>query len=56
VIYQIGPQEIERSATLDLLALLMKDECFDQLRTKQQLGYNVYCLPYPANRYILALR
>lgn len=30
------------SSHLDLLVLLLKDEAFDQLRTKQQLGYVVF--------------
>lgn len=33
-----------------------KDEAFDQLRTKQQLGYIVFCSAAGANRHVLSLR
>jgi secreted Zn-dependent insulinase-like peptidase len=39
VSYQLGPQSVSLSAHLDLLVLLLKDEAFNELRTKQQLGY-----------------
>ncbi|KAM3569268.1 hypothetical protein VYU27_008628 [Nannochloropsis oceanica] len=55
VSYQLGPQSVALSAHLDLLVLLLKDEAFNELRTKQQLGYIVFCSASGANRHILSL-
>lgn len=55
VVYQLGEQSVHLSAHLDLLVLLLKDEAFDQLRTKRQLGYVVFLHTSPANRHVLSL-
>ena len=41
--WQLGPDEPEESARLSLLEHLMWEPLFNQLRTKQQLGYSVGC-------------
>lgn len=43
--YQFGIGNTELSVTIDLLLLMMEEPLFDQLRTKQQLGYSVSCRP-----------
>ncbi|XP_069674736.1 nardilysin isoform X2 [Periplaneta americana] len=40
--YQSGPVDIKNSCIVDLLMLLMEEPLFDVLRTKEQLGYDVY--------------
>ncbi len=39
--YQFGPQNIANAVKLDLLEQILYEPFFDQLRTKQQLGYSV---------------
>ena len=39
--FQIGPQTIADYALVELLGQLISEHCFDQLRTKEQLGYQV---------------
>ncbi|WFD32379.1 insulysin [Malassezia sp. CBS 17886] len=40
---QVGdPADVPRRATLALLAQIAQEPCFDQLRTKEQLGYLVF--------------
>ena len=41
--WQLGPYTFELAAHLDLLVHLMYEPLFDQLRTKEQLGYSVAC-------------
>ena len=40
--FQIGPRDVAGGALLGLLAHLVREPCFDQLRTKEQLGYMVF--------------
>ena len=40
--YQVGKRTHRESACLSLLASILDEPCFDQLRTKQQLGYIVW--------------
>jgi len=42
IYYQTGPQSTRDNAVLDLLAQIVQEPCFDELRTKQQLGYIVF--------------
>eukprot|EP00898_Chlorokybus_atmophyticus_P001398 jgi/Chlat1/2259/Chrsp17S08725 len=39
--YQVGPDSIQLRAMMDLLEQAISEPCFDQLRTKEQLGYSV---------------
>lgn len=39
--YQIGPISIRLESTLDLLMMFVEEPLFDNLRTKEQLGYHV---------------
>lgn len=43
VYYQIGKSGYEDHAYVELLHQLMAEPLFDHLRTRQQLGYEVYC-------------
>jgi nardilysin len=40
--YQGQPGTLRSAATTELLAFLLEEPCFDQLRTKEQLGYTVF--------------
>eukprot|EP01101_Sappina_pedata_P000854 TRINITY_DN11001_c0_g1_i1.p1 TRINITY_DN11001_c0_g1~~TRINITY_DN11001_c0_g1_i1.p1 ORF type:complete len:972 (+),score=420.53 TRINITY_DN11001_c0_g1_i1:59-2917(+) len=40
--YQNGPESIETTSKLDVLAQIIREPAFDQLRTKEQLGYIVW--------------
>jgi secreted Zn-dependent insulinase-like peptidase len=40
--YQIGPDAVATSGPLSLLAHIGSEPCFDQLRTKETLGYLVW--------------
>jgi insulysin len=40
--WQVGPRDVRSGALLGLLAHLVREPCFDQLRTKEQLGYMVF--------------
>jgi insulysin len=40
--WQVGPRDVRCGALLGLLAHLVREPCFDQLRTKEQLGYMVF--------------
>ncbi|XP_007898147.1 nardilysin [Callorhinchus milii] len=42
VYYQSGPQNVKEYALMELLVMHMDEPCFDCLRTKETLGYNVY--------------
>ncbi|XP_015592336.1 nardilysin isoform X2 [Cephus cinctus] len=42
--YQSGIASIKLSVTIELLIMLMEEPLFNQLRTQEQLGYNVFCL------------
>ncbi|EDV91988.1 GH24288 [Drosophila grimshawi] len=39
--YQIGPNSVRLECILDLLMMFVEEPLFDQLRTKEQLGYHV---------------
>jgi len=39
---QIGPESPKSTVTLQLLASILSEPLFDQLRTKEQLGYLVH--------------
>jgi len=41
--YQLGPMDIAHAVQLDLLEQILYEPFFDNLRTKQQLGYSVSC-------------
>ncbi|KAF4685801.1 hypothetical protein FOZ60_006075 [Perkinsus olseni] len=41
--YQCSPNNIRDRVLLDLLESVMEEPLFDTLRTKQQLGYSVFC-------------
>jgi len=43
--FQIGPDSLRDRVLLDLLGQMMNEPLFDQLRTKEQFGYNVSCGP-----------
>ncbi|XP_037080309.1 insulin-degrading enzyme-like [Pollicipes pollicipes] len=43
VYYQCGLQSVRDNTLLDLLVQILNEPCFDQLRTKEQLGYIVWC-------------
>lgn len=43
VYYQVGKDSVEDRAMIDLLVTLMEEPIYDQLRTKEQLGYDVSC-------------
>ncbi|XP_053668951.1 insulin-degrading enzyme [Anopheles marshallii] len=45
---QCGEQE-PHSIFVDILSQLLSEKCYNQLRTKEQLGYVVYCTPRKAN-------
>jgi len=40
--YQIGPENIEEDVVIDLLAQIIKEPFYNQLRTIEQLGYLVW--------------
>jgi len=42
IYYQCGIQETRTNMLLELLAQIIKEPCFHQLRTKEQLGYIVF--------------
>ncbi|XP_031561140.1 nardilysin-like [Actinia tenebrosa] len=41
--YQSGPASVEDFAVMELLIMKMEEPCFDILRTREQLGYSVFC-------------
>ncbi|KAJ8920211.1 hypothetical protein NQ315_011872 [Exocentrus adspersus] len=41
--YQSGPFSIRSSVIIEIIMLLIEEPLFDILRTKEQLGYHVYC-------------
>lgn len=41
--YQAGHFNLKDSVTLELLMMIVEEPLFDILRTKEQLGYNVFC-------------
>ncbi|XP_014476747.1 PREDICTED: nardilysin-like isoform X2 [Dinoponera quadriceps] len=41
--YQIGVESDKEKAMINLLLLMMAEPMFDQLRTKEQLGYDIHC-------------
>jgi len=43
IYWQVGPKTCGLAARVDLLVHLMFEPLFDQLRTKEQLGYSVAC-------------
>ncbi|CAH2052158.1 unnamed protein product, partial [Iphiclides podalirius] len=42
--YQSGPTSARDTAVLEVLMMLMEEPVFDALRTKEQLGYSVFCM------------
>ncbi|XP_045486961.1 nardilysin [Pieris rapae] len=42
--YQGAAANIKDTATLEVLMMLMEEPVFDVLRTKEQLGYSVFCM------------
>ncbi|XP_018577073.1 nardilysin [Anoplophora glabripennis] len=41
--YQSGPFSIRNSVIIEIIMLIIEEPLFDILRTKEQLGYSVYC-------------
>ncbi|XP_017771798.1 PREDICTED: nardilysin-like isoform X2 [Nicrophorus vespilloides] len=41
--YQSGPFSVKNSVIIDLIMMIIEEPLFDVLRTKEQLGYNVFC-------------
>ncbi|CAH2005923.1 unnamed protein product [Acanthoscelides obtectus] len=41
--YQAAPFTIRSSVIIEIIMLIIEEPLFDVLRTKEQLGYNVYC-------------
>ncbi|KAK9890849.1 hypothetical protein WA026_012195 [Henosepilachna vigintioctopunctata] len=41
--YQAGPFNLKDSVILELLMMIIEEPLFDILRTKEQLGYHVFC-------------
>lgn len=41
--YQIGPITIRTNSLIDLLMMIAEEPLFDCLRSKEQLGYDVFC-------------
>ncbi|RZB40351.1 nardilysin-like, partial [Asbolus verrucosus] len=41
--YQSGPFSIRDSVIIEIILLIIQEPLFDTLRTKEQLGYHVYC-------------
>ncbi|XP_056633066.1 nardilysin [Diorhabda sublineata] len=41
--YQVGPYNIRDSVIIDIMMMIIEEPLFDVLRTKEQLGYHVYC-------------
>lgn len=39
--YQLGPISVRLNCLIDLLMLIAEEPCFDELRSKEQLGYDV---------------
>ncbi|KAK2589280.1 hypothetical protein KPH14_007833 [Odynerus spinipes] len=42
--YQSGPSSIKLTVIIELLLMIMEEPLFNQLRTQEQLGYDVSCL------------
>ncbi|XP_073259534.1 nardilysin-like [Porites lutea] len=41
--YQSGPASVEEYTKMELMLMKMEEPCFDVLRTREQLGYSVFC-------------
>ncbi|XP_013394471.1 nardilysin [Lingula anatina] len=41
--YQCGPENLRLAALNELVIMRMEEPCFDILRTREQLGYSVFC-------------
>ncbi|KAJ8928145.1 hypothetical protein NQ314_019325, partial [Rhamnusium bicolor] len=41
--YQSGPFTVRTSVIIEIIMLIIEEPLFDILRTKEQLGYHVYC-------------
>ncbi|KAM7283385.1 nardilysin [Ixodes scapularis] len=41
--YQLGPGDVSQHVLVELMINFMEEPCFDTLRTKSQLGYDVNC-------------
>jgi len=48
-LYQIGGETYPMLARLSMICHLIREPAFDQLRTKEQLGYTVFSLPISIN-------
>lgn len=46
---QCGQQSDRANVFIDLVAKVLNEPCYNQLRTKEQLGYIVFCGPRRAN-------
>jgi secreted Zn-dependent insulinase-like peptidase len=41
ILFEGGPDEMRENVLMDLLSQIAGEACFDELRTKEQLGYSV---------------
>ncbi|KAK2571167.1 Nardilysin [Acropora cervicornis] len=41
--FQSGPASVEENTKMELMLMRMEEPCFDVLRTREQLGYSVFC-------------
>lgn len=46
---QCGPQSDRSNVTIDLVSQILCEPCYNQLRTREQLGYIVFCASRKAN-------
>lgn len=49
VYLQCGPQDDRSNVFIDLVTQILSEPCYNQLRTKEQLGYIVFCGARKAN-------
>jgi nardilysin len=43
VYFQVGPDDVRKRTLIDLIAHVLDEPFYDQLRTKEQFGYDVSC-------------
>jgi len=56
IFYTTGPETLETAARVELLAHLLREPAFNQLRTQEQLGYLVFSGTLPEDLYITGVR
>jgi secreted Zn-dependent insulinase-like peptidase len=45
IYFQVGRDDLKQRVIIDLLCQVLSEPLFDQVRTKDQFGYEVYCAP-----------